>query len=503
MSYVTLASLELHALAALRAQPVTTSRTIPFPRKTLAQFLSNEGTAVPGAHIDSPPFAAGGSKWQVLLYLFGAGESYAGRVGVYIKRLAAERIEVDASFELSLQVLPDAATLGEDPTTSEDSCRRGLEFKCGMTFCDAKEAGESVGRCEDWGAHVFSTGVLLKELENDESCVLAVHVRLSVWDERPCPSGSSFAALREQTQRVPAGSLRCGEVVVALAGGAGSGGPAEGGTAAAAGTYRCVPGVEYRIMRIVRADGEGAFTYDASRGEAAGTTVYLLPTSKAARGEGSAIATRRAADAAVGSVAIESVLLDDDATGSSLPGARLVRGGLQASRAALRSLRGDDAPPTQQSDRATDTASASASASATASSAPGAGGVQRGAEGEAEAEATWGVGTRWPVGVPVSALPPLGSRLGFRALPARLGYAARTSGSVLLVLIAIGASPLWGAYAWHAHMHAMCAWHACHMHAMYPSPLWGACAWHACHVCMACIHGMHTWHAYMQAGVHA
>ena len=46
--------------------------------------------------IDSPEFEAGGNDWQVLLYLFGAGESYADRVGVYIKRLARTRTEVDA-----------------------------------------------------------------------------------------------------------------------------------------------------------------------------------------------------------------------------------------------------------------------------------------------------------------------------------------------------------------------------------------------------------------------
>ena len=55
----------LHALPLASQRPIATiSRTIPFPRKTLARFLAG-GTAVPGARIDSPPFEAGGSSWQV------------------------------------------------------------------------------------------------------------------------------------------------------------------------------------------------------------------------------------------------------------------------------------------------------------------------------------------------------------------------------------------------------------------------------------------------------
>ena len=61
-------------------------------------------------------------------------------------------------------------------------------------------------------------------------------------------------------------------------------------------------------------------------------------------------------------------------------------------------------------------------------------------------EVTWGAGTRWPAAVPIASLPPLASRLGFRALPARLAYTAATNARVLLLLIAIGASPLWAGY---------------------------------------------------------
>ena len=97
-----------------------------------------------------------------------------------------------------------------------------------------------------------------------------------------------------------------------------------------------------------------------------------------------------------------SVLLDDDTTGSSLPGARFLR---RRSRAAPKTTWGETTQDWQ--------------------------GV---------------ASNKWPVGVRVDALPPLASRLGFRSFPARFAYAARTSGSVLLLLMVIGASPLWGGY---------------------------------------------------------
>ena len=118
--------------------------TIP-PRRTLARFLADEETAKPGARIDAPPFDAGGSSWQVQLYLLGAGESYADRVGLYIKRLpSAASTEVDASFSMSVQMLPDPAALEVAPAERAADCLRGNIFRCGMTFCDAREAGESV-----------------------------------------------------------------------------------------------------------------------------------------------------------------------------------------------------------------------------------------------------------------------------------------------------------------------------------------------------------------------
>ena len=95
----------------------------------------------------------------MLLYLFGAGESYADRVGVYLKRSGAGS-ETDASFEMKLQLLPPGGPAAyEDPAVRGAECLRGLVFKCGMTFCDAREAGETTGRCEDWGAHVYPTSL--------------------------------------------------------------------------------------------------------------------------------------------------------------------------------------------------------------------------------------------------------------------------------------------------------------------------------------------------------
>ena len=62
-----------------------------------------------------------------------------------------------------------------------------------------------------------------------------------MWGERPCASGSSFAALAEQTQRLPAGSIRCGEVVVALGGGGGGAGGSGAGGFSAGGACHCTP----------------------------------------------------------------------------------------------------------------------------------------------------------------------------------------------------------------------------------------------------------------------
>ena len=48
-------------------------------------------------------------------------------------------------------------------------------------------------------------------------------------------------------------------------------------------------------------------------------------------------------------------------------------------------------------------------------------------------------------------MPPLASKIGFRALPARLGVAIRTRASALFLFLVIGSSPLWvGFLASHA-----------------------------------------------------
>jgi len=129
--------------------------------------------------------------------------------------------------------------------------------------------------------------------------------------------------------------------------------------------------------------------------------VYLLPTSKAAREEGGA----RLGGKGEGRGGESALLLDDDDTGSSLPGASLLRGVARplSKRTRVAPADGSRATLTRE-------------------------------------------GQTWPVGVPADALPPLASRLGFRALPARLAYAARSSGRVLVALVLVGASPLWAGF---------------------------------------------------------
>ena len=136
--------------------------------------------------------------------------------------------------------------------------------------------------------------------------------------------------------------------------------------------------------------------------------VYLLPTSKKAREEGGA----RLGGKGEGRGGESALLLDDDDTGSSRAGA-----GLDLSQTCL--------PDRSRSLPA-------------GSSLPGASllrGVARPLSKrtrEAPADGSRATLTRegqtWPVGVPADALPPLASRLGFRALPARLAYAAREPG---------------------------------------------------------------------------
>lgn len=381
-----------HAIAFAVTSTATFRKSIPFP--SLAESLSHK--AVPGTKLVSPPFEAGGSSWEVALYPFGVGDSYANRVGVYLKLAGKSATEVDATFALQLQVMPSH----EAP--QDQSTARGLRFECGMTFCPAREASESVGRCEDWGAHVIDSASIVDELLGNRACVAAVDVELRVWDNRPCVAGSGFAALREQSERLSRGCVRVGEVTVALTGGA-----AADTAVSSTATYRCVPGVEYRLLRITSAEGSPMFSADAASDP--GSTIYLLPTSKAARGDdemaGELAGARRTSNT------VASILLDDDATGSSLPGARILRMALGQREAAAQLSDGQAEPP-----RAPDAA-------------------------------TWGKGSKWPVAVPLTSLPPFGSRLSLRALPDRLAYAIRTSGPVVLLLAAIALWPIWGGFA--------------------------------------------------------
>jgi len=338
----------------------------------LAKFLADEAKAVPGTRIDSPTFRACGHDWQVSMYPFGgnADPYFAGRVGVYLKLLQpadSGKIEVDASFSLTLRTLPTAAA---GQTEHDASTQRGICFRCGMTFCDAAEAGNSVGRCEDWGAHVYPSDLLLRELEVIEGVEAMVDVELEAWDSRPSRLGASLLALYDQVQRLPLRRLRTGEVVVALSSSDSTGG------------FRSIDGSEYRVMRLVSADGSACF--DSTRA----ATAFLLPTNSKAR-EGGTFATNEAS--------MMRVFYE-------------VEGDQMTARDAAAILR-------ESSD-----------------------GLFVGIEPSHDAAAG---SIEWPIAVPISQLPPLASRLGLRALPTRLRYALRTRARGLLLFLLIGASPLW------------------------------------------------------------
>ena len=85
-----------------------------------------------------------------------------------------------------------------------------------MTFCAADEAGNVVGRCENWGAHLLPTPDLLSELGEDPSCAVSVSVDLSIWEQRAGKPGAALMALSQQVTRLARGTYRVGEVVVAL-----------------------------------------------------------------------------------------------------------------------------------------------------------------------------------------------------------------------------------------------------------------------------------------------
>ena len=214
---------------------------------------------------------------------------------------------------------------------------------------------------------MYPTDLLLKELE-DEACVAAVDLELSVWEQRPCRQGASLAALAEQVKRLPRGSIRVGEVVVAL-----NGGSSEEANKA----YSFERGVEYRVVRLSTADGSARFDLSPPNAGVA----YVLPTSLCARGAGTF-----------------SQLFDSN-------------------EAAMAQKLGGGAKPDCN--------------------------LGGGGEGAVEHSP---VAPRWPVAVPIDSLPHLGSRLGFRALPARLGYAARNNARLLLLFVAVGLSPLWGGF---------------------------------------------------------
>jgi len=148
------------------------------------------------------------------------------------------------------------------------------------------------------------------------------------------------------------------------------------------GAYSCERGVEYRIVRLESSDGSARFDLGPSDTGVA----YILPTARAARGVGTF-----------------SQLFDTNEEAM----AQKLGGGAQL----------DEAQSWRRS--------------------------SGGGEGAVERSST---APRWPYAMPIDRLPPLASRLGFRALPARLGYAARNNARLLLFFVVVGLSPLWGGF---------------------------------------------------------
>lgn len=90
-----------------------------------------------------------------------------------LRRLAADD---DADDSASEAAVDDDDYVAQAASTDVQAGRLGLKFRCGMTFCEAGEALESVGRCVDWGAHVCPTDLLLSELAADGERTVAVKI---------------------------------------------------------------------------------------------------------------------------------------------------------------------------------------------------------------------------------------------------------------------------------------------------------------------------------------
>jgi signal peptidase I len=400
-----------------RPQPTALRKSVAFPRTVLAQFLSDEKRAVPGTRIDSPPFEANdGNCWQVSLYPFGGNGAYADRVGVYLRLLQPKdrSIEVDASMSVTLRCGSSEVVVQQQQATHET--QRGLTFRCGITFCPAAEAGSSVGRAEDWGAHLYSSSLLFRELEVFEEANFFVDLEVITWETRTSRRGASLSALLEQTRRLPEGGLRTGEVVVALD---------RGDPGQPAGLIK--PGVEYRVMRLETADGKPCFEHAGVQGAGGGSgggsssrrlcghasVAYLLPTNAEAREGGSFCSNEEGLRRLLGG--------EEDNEGEAEDAAKIVV------------------------EEGLDRTAAAATAAAGQLAASGRMRRRKGREAVLAAEAPTFEpgGTCWPLTVPLDQLPPVASRLGLPALPARLGYAMRMRSRRLLLFLLIGASPLW------------------------------------------------------------
>ena len=219
-----------------------------------------------GRSLSSRPFECGGALWSVLLYPRGTDRRREGSVAAFLQLLGpgtegrgptatasqtSPPLEVDASFSISLgaPALPSGrASESWDWTMSE--CATGGVFRCGMTFAPRTETAESVGRAQDWGAHLANSA-RLAHAGVDE---IDVELTIRIWRVSECRRGAALAAVLAQAA-APASwrrPLRLGEVLVPLP-------PAVGEPPLPEGVY---PGVEYRIIAIRGADSQPAFQLD-------------------------------------------------------------------------------------------------------------------------------------------------------------------------------------------------------------------------------------------------
>ncbi|KAH8086031.1 serine-type peptidase [Aureococcus anophagefferens] len=170
------------------------------------------GGSAPGAFVESAPFALCGHDWTLRVYPEGLSPRRRGRCGVYL-RYGAEDVgdAVDAAFELRL------------------GGAGGPTFNTGITFVHPLAAGVLDGEATDWGGHLCSSE-----------------------DARGLTAFMLAAGREAWGQRV-----------------------GDDGARATLGAAGVLPGADYRVVGITRADGSRARRLRP--GEGRGATVELYP----------------------------------------------------------------------------------------------------------------------------------------------------------------------------------------------------------------------------------